>query len=592
MKVALINMPFASRERPSIQLGILKSILNSLEVESDTFYFNREFAERIGHSSYYILASKSPRLLPEWIFARKTWGERRLVDTGYEHFDGEHEARFEAEKFIDEIVNSRDWNEYEIIAFTCVFDQISSALCLGRHIKTKFPNIITMYGGANLFESATLEFLSKVDWMDIVFTGEAEESFRAVMQSLRDGEPLPPSIKGFAYKDGKDVVCHGSSILHDMNQSPCPDYSDFFNLIGKEESVTMPYETARGCWYGEKKQCKFCSLNLEGMEFRHKSPENSYKDIVHLWKKWGEYKIDRIYIVDNILEKSYIQTLLPMLKGEGIKFFWEVKPDMTGREIETLANAGVTCVQPGIENFDRDLIRIQDKGQSVLNCVTLLKWCKYFNIRVSYNLLTQIPFEEDEWIDRQLLFMRKLTHFRPPNTCDISIERFGVYYQKNLLSDIRPLHEYNYIYPEHIDLDKIAYYFDYDIDRHTCGSKKLMTESLIYRWKVGGWRSLRFVSETTILDRRFSEKRVHDLSIRDREIVKFCTEPTTKKEIQSRFDLYKMDHLIEKDLIEHMEGKYLSLVEIEDGDLSYCRRKDRTNQPKSKNLPVLSTHER
>src|SRR5690606_13072048 len=52
LRVALVCMPFASADRPSIQLGLLKSIVRAEGFGVDTLHFNLDLAARLGPLRY------------------------------------------------------------------------------------------------------------------------------------------------------------------------------------------------------------------------------------------------------------------------------------------------------------------------------------------------------------------------------------------------------------------------------------------------------------------------------------------------------------------------------------------------------------
>ena len=74
--VSLILMPYASLERPSIALSILKSSLNNIGVSSSVIYGNIMLAEKIGAHIYDVInKSQSNNLAGEWTFSRAAFPE-------------------------------------------------------------------------------------------------------------------------------------------------------------------------------------------------------------------------------------------------------------------------------------------------------------------------------------------------------------------------------------------------------------------------------------------------------------------------------------------------------------------------------------
>ena len=76
-RVALVNMPFAGANRPSIQCGLLKAGLVREGHEVDVHYLNLELAAEIGEVTYRRLADlRWDHLLGEWLFSAADFGPR------------------------------------------------------------------------------------------------------------------------------------------------------------------------------------------------------------------------------------------------------------------------------------------------------------------------------------------------------------------------------------------------------------------------------------------------------------------------------------------------------------------------------------
>ncbi|MGI5451625.1 hypothetical protein ACQEWB_00215 [Streptomyces sp. CA-249302] len=69
-------------------------------------------------------------------------------------------------------------------------------------------------------------------------------------------------------------------------------------------------EGARGCWWGEKHHCTFCGLNSSFMEYRSKSPDAFYDEVV---RQVERHQVLDLYVVDNILDMKYLPTVLPRM---------------------------------------------------------------------------------------------------------------------------------------------------------------------------------------------------------------------------------------------------------------------------------------
>ena len=74
LRLAVVSLPFASAVRPSIQLGLLKSIASDCGVQTETFHLNLEFAKLIGLDLYESLCRHRGRLVGDWLFSLQAFG--------------------------------------------------------------------------------------------------------------------------------------------------------------------------------------------------------------------------------------------------------------------------------------------------------------------------------------------------------------------------------------------------------------------------------------------------------------------------------------------------------------------------------------
>jgi radical SAM superfamily enzyme YgiQ (UPF0313 family) len=75
---------------------------------------------------------------------------------------------------------------------------------------------------------------------------------------------------------------------------------------GARHQVWIPFESARGCWWGAKHHCTFCGLNGSAMRFRAKSPQRVLSELADLARRHHSFRFEA---VDNILEPRYLKDL-------------------------------------------------------------------------------------------------------------------------------------------------------------------------------------------------------------------------------------------------------------------------------------------
>jgi ribosomal peptide maturation radical SAM protein 1 len=495
LRVALVNMPFGSARRPSIQLGLLQAILARRGIHAASHYLNLRFGARLGWERYETIAMAHTadtaryHSLGEWIFSCAAFGDRVPHSDAYlAAFRDDLSAicaelgrppaflrelrEQEAPAFVESCLETVPWGEYDVVGFTSTFDQNCAALALARRLKREYPRLITVFGGANFEDEMGLEYVRALPWIDYAVIGEGDETFPALLERLAAGDVVG-DLPGVASRDGGAVCFRGRApLVRDLDALPEPDYDDYFaaaTALGVPDAVRgeveLLYESARGCWWGAKHHCTFCGLNGLGMAYRSKSPARVLAGIDELARR---YNARRFEAVDNILDQRYIgQVFGPLAEqGKGYRFFYEVKANLTREQIHSLAEGGVRHIQPGIESLSPHVLKLMDKGVRAIQNVRLLKWAGYYGIRTDWNVLVGFPGERPEDYERQLATMRLIPHLQPPNCVfRVWLERFSPYFVRAAeygIRNVRPERVYAYLYPDDLDRERIAYFFEHD----------------------------------------------------------------------------------------------------------------------------------
>jgi ribosomal peptide maturation radical SAM protein 1 len=295
-------------------------------------------------------------------------------------------------------------------------------------------------------------------------------------------------------RDGKICFEPNQRLFSEFQQTGPPDYDDYFRQlaeIGGEPSRGLDrvllYEGSRGCWWGEKHHCTFCGLNAQSMKFRAKAPAQVAQELDYLSSR---YDSTRFRLVDNIIDMKYVDDLFGKFADARLDLdvFIETKSNLHRKQIKTLAQGGVKCMQPGIESLSQAQLHEMDKGVSPMQNVQCLKWSQYYHVDVSWNILLGFPQEEDDDYRRQIELIPSLLHLQPPQGIGkFWLERFSPYFTRPGQYGIRitgPGLAYEYVYdPKRVDLSKIAYDFEYEINhRVTPGLYEELTQ-LVRDWQ-------------------------------------------------------------------------------------------------------------
>jgi len=512
LRVALVNMPYASVEWPSIQCGLLKSLLLRDGHSVDVNYVNLQFAKHIGLKVYEELAEKRwLSFLGEWLFAGEAFGKRGGYSEYFEivrQLDADNLALFSMDDlvrmreqvvpaFIDALLDDVSWSSYDVVGLTCTFDQKVPSFALARRLKERYPNVKTVFGGATFDEQNASEFMRKLPWIDYIITGEADNSFPLLLQHLATGD-APREIPGLVYRSMEgDVKAEPPEILRSVSSLPDPDYDEYFETLKALGNGTfsshipkLPFQSARGCWWGAKHHCTFCSLKDSEMLYRSRTPELVASE---LKRQASKYRQLYFTAADSILDMRYIDALFPLIEGIDATFFYEVKANLTRPQIAKLASAHVKHVQPGIESLSTHALELMKKGTTKLLNIRLLKWVRFYGIYASWNILAGFPGETLEDYTSQTELIPWLLHLQPPHSIDfIMLEKHAPYVENDnpWFRNRRPAASYQYLFPgDVLDLNQVAQYFDSEPD-YGAGIPEALEnlKSAVQRWREA-WRS-------------------------------------------------------------------------------------------------------
>ena len=542
---------------------------------------NFEFARRIGFKAYEPLNKlySVDMRIGEWLFAREAWGAEFGPDSGAfaalcrEGLGIRKGPRYSAEwmdrvrsrivpEFLDEMC-SRICGSAEpaAVGFSCMFFQTVPSLALARRIKNTQPKIKTIFGGACLHTEMGEELISKAPWIDIVSTGEADGVICGLARCVLENRP-PEGLEGVLYRDTDGRVRGGPPATPTPRPAfeslPVPDYDEFMADAAsyareepafKTDQLFLPFESSRGCWWGEKKQCAFCGLNAENMAYRSRSAE---KTLEHLTVLADRYPVRRFFATDNNMPPGYYREFLPKAAEcaslRGSIFFYEIKTNVDREKVQALARGGVTVIQPGIETLSTPILQCMRKGATAIDNIHLLKLCRIFGITPMWNLLIRVPGERLEDYEQMMRLIPGIVHLHPPTgrARMVQLHRYSPYFREHgeFVDKVRAQEWYAGLFPaDRIDLMKAAYYFDAEW-KNTVGSEYRhygRFVNLVETW-VSVWCTSRSLPKLSydapqtgtldLMDTRFGKNGAWRLDEEEAAIYRLIDEPAREDEIR------------------------------------------------------------
>ena len=481
-------MPLGALERPSLALGLLTAHCRRADVACEARYLNMLYADRVGVEEYLWLTSTVPytAFAGDWLFAEALYGRRPDADRAYvddvlvktwkqteQDVTRLWRARAQVEAFLDDCLAAVAWEEQTLVGFTSIFQQNVASLALAARVKEAHPDVTIAFGGANWEEAMGVALLRRFPFVDLAFSGEADQSFPAVLAARAAGLPVDGiagvTAAGAPRRRRRAAPAAATSVAR-LDDVPYPDFDAFFEQrsasCASGVTPTLLVETARGCWWGERSHCTFCGLNGATMAFRSKSPERVVDEFSYLRDRYG---VRSFSVVDDILDMRYFKSVVPMLAEAdlGLDLFWEIKANLTAEHVRALRDAGVVWVQPGIESLSDHVLDLMRKGTTAFKNVELLKWCKEYGVKPLWNFLYGFPGETADDYRGQIDLVQSIWHLDPPTGWGpVRLDRFSPYHQDPAglgMTNVRPMAPFRTLYPFDVrTVMEIAYYFEFD----------------------------------------------------------------------------------------------------------------------------------
>lgn len=482
-------MPWGAIDTPSLAIGIMEEVATRAGHEVIAHYANLDFADwASGHleftgDQYRFFSDRTYYLgLGDWAFAGALYQDAAAdLEPGYAAFVRENgvtdtdaalarSVRARAPEFISLVAGNIARLSPDVVGFTTTFQQNTASLAAARAVKKISPRTRIVFGGANCDGPQGAALHRAFPFVDFVVRGEAELAFPELLSALATADQAGvAAIGGLCHRTGD-----GMTVANPMPAAPLPPsaitaprYDAYFERL--EASVAASWiepklvvEGARGCWWGEKHHCTFCGLNGSSMQFRSKPYGDFVTEVLDLARR---HQILDFIVVDNILDTAWFSTALPQLATSGydLRVHFEVKANLRREQFDTLRQAGVVHVQPGIENLSTRVLRIMDKGVTGCQNVRTLRDAQSASVTASWNYLYGFPGESEADYSSVIDQMPALHHLDPPTGhTRIVVERFSPYFDRpDLGFDVlhpAPQYQHTYRLPEP-ELMELAYVF-------------------------------------------------------------------------------------------------------------------------------------
>lgn len=295
----------------------------------------------------------SPGVLSLASFLKSRGLNTAIMDCNLEQID---EADFER------VFDRRFGNcSFDFIGFSSATQTIKQACRQARLLKSKYPNVKIIFGGAHA--TALPRDVLQHDFVDMVVMGEGENTLLKLCKGSKLSE-----IKGIAYRNQEVITINPpAERIQDLDELPVNDYSMVpmslsKPLIGTYKKLPATIlVTARGC----PGKCTFCSRVL-GNELSVQSPERILAELQVLYHSFGFRQI--IFYDDTFIsDRKRIEHFCDLLLESDMKISWtcssrvdKVYPDL----LKKMKASGCHQIMYGVESFNTGVLKNINKRTS------------------------------------------------------------------------------------------------------------------------------------------------------------------------------------------------------------------------------------
>lgn len=612
--VLLCSLPWTTLAEPSLGLSLLRSILDQSDIPCKVRHLNISMLQFLRPDTYNAIANVFA--LNDFLFSgtidptvsnrQLRWlrlKTRQLLSLGLidQSLYGGPEGvvaqllklrQNTIPKWLQVCAEDIAQDAATLIGFTCMFDQTVASIALAKLVKEKSPEKLIALGGYAVRSPTGHAILKSFPWIDAVCDGEGDLVIEPLARaSIR--QIALSAVPGILYRsENSQTMYNMPPPLTDMNSSPVPNFSDFFDdiqILSKDHKVDitveyLPIENSRGCWWGAKSHCVFCGIRDDDLVFRAKDASKVLDELKQLSRTYGMHSFR---FSDYIFPHQYYRTLLPELARSKPKYrlMSEMKANVTADRFHLLADAGFEEVQPGIESFSSTVLKKMAKGVTGIQNIHTLLLGKRNRVCVHYNLLYGFPDDKEEEYQRLVSILPHLKHLDPPATrIQVQVTRYAPLHADPERFGIGTPHyepSYELIFSEdylteiQFDLDQFCYYFDQPY-QNSLSLQHLYEhiDAIVDAWKAEQHARPVYLYQEVVGDRleihdgRILPEKVILLDEFSSSILNMCSNPISVRQLlshsESKLNAAELERTVssleESGLVFRDEGQVVSLI--------------------------------
>lgn len=305
----------------------------------------------------------------------------------------------------------------DVIGISCMFSN-EWIYCrdLLKQIRSQFPQALLILGGEHPTADPEVCFRD-VPGLDLIITGEGEESLLEVIQSYREKADYSQIPNVILYCDSQVKANPMRPRIKNLDNLPWPDwtnipitkYMDQKLGYGRFGVRSMPLLASRGCPY----KCTFCSNPVMwGNRWYVRSVDDVLKEISYYHEKYQAQHFDFLDLT-TIIRENWIVEFSEKLATMNLGVTWALPTGtrseaLTEKALRALKKSGCIKLNFAPESGSPETLKRIKKQVDLENMTLSMRTSVRLGIITRANIIIGLP--DDSWKDifRTLLFILKL----------------------------------------------------------------------------------------------------------------------------------------------------------------------------------------
>lgn len=349
-----------------------------------------------------------------------------LHDDAYEIVDGN--AHNDPYRVMADLIRTKP---VEVVGVTVMpGPQLQQAVPVCRRLKAEFSHVTIVWGG--YFPSLYTDAALRADYVDFAVRGQGEETFTALIETLRKGGSLA-DIPGLSYKeDGRirhtpERVWKGPDAfpVYPYHKIDAPKYI-LPSFLGARTAV---HQASIGCPYS----CNFCGvITAYGSKEKMESPERTVNTLRFLKERYG---VDAIQFYDNnfFVGERHAAELCERMTPLAFNWWCEARIDALLRYSDAtwkkIRDSGCRMIFTGAESGSDWVLRQMSKRLSTGQTLELAARAKQWSIIPEFSFVLGNPQDPERDIVETTAFIRRLKTVNPD--CEIILYHYTPTPQRN-----------------------------------------------------------------------------------------------------------------------------------------------------------------